>query len=396
VQNVQNVQNETLVKILPRSWRAIERSPANREQAITRILQQIQLSLDVTELLPIVIAELVAGLDLTHCQIYLCPIASPIGDANSLVYPIRDSLGELGQLSLQRAGGDDFDAVDRAWIGQIAAQLAIALRCQRLIEANQSQAVELQRLNRVQDDFMGTVSYELRIPLGNIRMAIQMITLALTKESQATSSAETNSELVISDASLSKMLRYLEVLERECDRETKLIQDLLDLQQLDTDTLSMVMSAVNLQEWLPYVVNPYQKRCQEYNLTLEYDIPADLPAFMCDQITLSRIVAELLSNAAKYTPAGGSVTVRMQAIDAASGTKILQIAVCNTGVEIPIEFQAKIFEKFYRLPKLDIRKLGGTGLGLALVDKLVQRLDGQIQLNTHPQETCFVVELPYA
>jgi signal transduction histidine kinase len=70
--------------------------------------------------------------------------------------------------------------------------------------------------------------------------------------------------------------------------------------------------------------------------------------------------------------------------------------VCNTGVEIPIEFQAKIFEKFYRLPKLDIRKLGGTGLGLALVDKLVQRLDGQIQLNTHPQETCFVVELPYA
>jgi signal transduction histidine kinase len=387
---VQNLQNETLVKTLPRSWRAIERSSGNREQAITRILQQIQLSLDVTELLPIVVAELLAGLDLTHCQVYLHPIEAPID--HSLIYSIRDSLGELGQFSLRREHGSDFDANDRAWIGQIAAQCAIALRCQRLIETNQAQAIELQRLNRVQDDFLGTVSYELRIPLGNIRMAIQMITLALTKEGQATSSAE----LVISDASLSKMLRYLEVLERECDRETKLIQDLLDLQQLDTDTLSMVMSAVNLQEWLPYVVNPYQKRCQEYNLILEYDIPADLPAFMCDQITLSRIVAELLSNAAKYTPAGGTVTVRMQAIDGSSGRKMLQIAVCNTGVEIPIEFQAKIFKKFYRLPKMDIRKLGGTGLGLALVDRLVQRLDGQIKLNTHPQETCFVVELPYA
>jgi signal transduction histidine kinase len=393
---VQNVQNETLIKALPRSWRTIERSPANREQAITRILQQVQLSLDVNQLLPIVVAELVAGLDLTHCQVYLRPIEAPI-DANCLVYPIRDSLGELGQFSLSRENSGEFDAVDRAWIGHIAAQCALALRCNQLVEANQVQTVELQRLNRMQDDFLGTVSYELRIPLGNIRMAIQMITLALTKEGQAGSNvAETNAELVISDASLSKMLRYLEVLERECDRETKLIQDLLDLQQLDTDTLSMVMSAVNLQEWLPYVVNPYQKRCQEYNLTLEYDIPADLPAFMCDQITLSRIVTELLSNAAKYTPAGGTVTVRMQGIDTVSGTKILQIAVCNTGVEIPIEFQAKIFEKFYRLPKLDIRKLGGTGLGLALVDKLVQRLDGQIQLNTHPQETCFVVELPYA
>jgi signal transduction histidine kinase len=389
--NVQNLQNETLVKTLPRSWRAIERSPANREQAITRILQQIQLSLDVNQLLPIVVAELVAGLDLTHCQVYLRPIEAP-SNANCFAYPIRDSLGELGQLSLRRENGCEFDAADRVWIGHIVAQCAIALRCQQLVETNQAQAVELQRLNRVQDDFLGTVSYELRIPLGNIRMAIQMIALALTKEGQATN----NAELVISDTSLSKMLRYLEVLERECDRETKLIQDLLDLQQLDTDTLSMVMSAVNLQEWLPYVVNPYQKRCQEYNLTLEYDIPADLPAFMCDQITLSRIVTELLSNAAKYTPAGGTVTVRMQGINSASGTKMLQITVCNTGVEIPIEFQAKIFEKFYRLPKLDIRKLGGTGLGLALVDKLVQRLDGQIQLNTHPQETCFVVELPYA
>jgi signal transduction histidine kinase len=282
-------------------------------------------------------------------------------------------------------------------VQQVAAQCTIALRRNRFAQINKTQAVELKHLNQLQDAFLGTVSYELRIPLANIRMAIQMITLALTKEAEPHEGGHPElSSFLIADATVSKILRYLEVLQRECDRETKLIQDLLDLQQLDTDTLSIVLSAVDLGEWLPYVINPFQKRCQEYNLDLQYEIRSELPAFMCDQITLSRIVTELLGNATKYTPAGGCISVNMAAVgETALGVQTLRIEVCNTGVEIPIEEQGKIFDKFYRIQKLDIRKLGGTGLGLALVDKLVQRLGGTVQLQSGQQKTCFTVELPF-
>jgi signal transduction histidine kinase len=64
-------------------------------------------------------------------------------------------------------------------------------------------------------------------------------------------------------------------------------------------------------------------------------------------------------------------------------------------VEIPPEEQERVFEKFYRLPKLDCRKLGGTGLGLALVQKLLTRLGGTIQLESARNQTCFIVELPF-
>jgi signal transduction histidine kinase len=426
----------------------------NYLRALGRIAQRLQNSLDETEIFQTVIQELVQalqllgaqvrlynadgslviarheyipgnerdatakirrvdfpleGLDLQpipkqFCVVNLASVTASVAATPArtlLQYPLMDAMGILGLIQLERDRPDCFSPIELEFMQQVAAQCAIALRRNRFAQINKTQTVELKHLNQLQDAFLGTVSYELRIPLANIRMAIQMITLALTKEtdaavSEAASSQVASSQLVIADATLNKILRYLEVLQRECDRETKLIQDLLDLQQLDMDTLSLVMSAINLEEWLPYVISPFQKRCQEYNLDLQYQIPTDLPAFMCDQITLSRIVSELLGNATKYTPAGGTITIGMETIDGHDHIpQMLRVRVRNTGVEIPIEEQGRIFDKFYRLTKLDIRKLGGTGLGLALVDKLVQRLDGKIELQSAQQQTCFVVDLPF-
>jgi signal transduction histidine kinase len=411
--------------------------------ALGRIAKKLQHSLDETEMFQTVIQELVKVLNLVSCQVRLlnadgsmvlarheyvpaneyeanakvrrvdfpietlevgavpqqfCRLIPPQESALTvLAYPLVDAVGTLGTMQLERYQPDWFSPADLEFVQQVAAQCAIALRRNRFAQINKTQAVELKHLNQLQDAFLGTVSYELRIPLANIRMAIQMITLALTKEAEPHAGGQpAMPSFLIADATVSKILRYLEVLQRECDRETKLIQDLLDLQQLDTDTLSIVLSAVDLGEWLPYVINPFQKRCQEYNLNLQYKIRSALPAFMCDQITLSRIVTELLGNATKYTPAGGQVSVTMEAVGkTAVGAQTLRIEVCNIGVEIPIEEQGKIFDKFYRIQKLDIRKLGGTGLGLALVDKLVQRLGGTVRLTSERQQTCFTVELPF-
>jgi len=267
----------------------------------------------------------------------------------------------------------------------------------RFLRVSQTQSVELKRLNQLQDTFLSTVSYELRIPLSNIKMSIQMLSLALRRSDEYDALADAEAPFTLEALAYSKVSRYLEVLQKECDRETKLIQDLLDLQQLDNDTVSLLISAIDLPQWLTYVVNPFQKRFQEYNFNYNIDIEPDLPALMCDQISLSRIMVELLNNAYRYTPSGENIRVHafQKKGTRSSSLPQLHLQVINSGVEIPLEERSKVFGKFYRIPRLDIRKLGGTGLGLALVKKLTLRLGGEVKLESVGGATTFTVILPF-
>ena len=309
-----------------------------------------------------------------------------------LRYPLISQMEVLGELVIFRTAAEEFDASVHEWMEQVATYCAIGVRQMRFLRVSQTQAVELKRLNQLQDNFLSTVSYELRIPLSNIKMSIQMLSLALRRSPEADPETE---ELHLSAPAYSKVSRYLEVLKKECDRETKLVQDLLDLQQLDNDTVSLLISAIDVDEWLSYVVNPFQKRFQEYNLSHTVDIEPNLPALMCDQISLSRILVELLNNAYRYTPHGESIRVRGFQKTLGRRGNFLHLEVINSGVEIPIEERSRVFDKFYRIARLDIRKQGGTGLGLALVQKLVTRLGGEIQLTSSGGKTIFTVILPF-
>jgi signal transduction histidine kinase len=277
-------------------------------------------------------------------------------------------------------------------------QWVLGLRRNRLAQSHHSQAVELKHLSQLQDAFLGTMSYELRIPLSNMQMAIQMLTLTLQRSNTA--------DMVEAGSTQAKLLQYLDVLQRECDRETKLIQDLLDLQQVDADRLSLVMSAIDLEEWLPYSLKGFVNRAKDNGLELDWMIPAGLPSLMSDQITLSRIMTELVGNALRFTPAGGAIRVELMVRSAGAlgsgavgsgavgSADQLVIAVMNCGVEIPIVDQAKVFDKFYRVPSLDVRRSGGIGLGLPLAQQLARQLGGDIQLESAAGRTCFSLMLP--
>ncbi len=307
-----------------------------------------------------------------------------------LRYPLVSQMEVLGELVIYRVATEPFEAAAHDWMEQVATYCAIGVRQMRFLRISQTQAVELKRLNQLQDNFLSTVSYELRIPLSNIKMSIQMLTLAL-RRSDADDATE---HFSLAPAAYDKVNRYLEVLQNECDRETKLIQDLLDLQQLDNDTISLLINAIDVEEWLSYTIMPFLKRFQEYNLSYDIEIEPDLPALMCDQISLNRILVELLNNAYRYTPSGEKITVRLFQSKINRGN-FLHLEVTNFGVEIPAEERGRVFSKFYRIPRLDIRKQGGTGLGLALVQKLVTRLDGRIELTGATGRTTFTVILPF-
>jgi signal transduction histidine kinase/CHASE2 domain-containing sensor protein len=229
------------------------------------------------------------------------------------------------------------------------------------------QMQELQRLNDLKDDFLNAVSHELRAPMANIKMAIHLLQLAKTDQQRD---------------------RYLNILTTECDRETHLITDLLNLQRLEAGAHPVEPEPIDLQTLLPKLMEPFSDRARNNDQQLVLELPETLPTLMCDRTMLERILVELLTNACKYTPPQGEISLVVAAID-----QRIQFSVSNTGVDLPAAELTKIFEKFYRLPGSDRTKQGGTGLGLALVQRLVTQLGGTIEVQSEPGVVRFLVEI---
>lgn len=260
---------------------------------------------------------------------------------------------------------------------QIAIQMAIAIQQSTLYQTSQSQVKELKRLNQVKDDFLSTVSHELRSPMSSIKMATQMLEISLTP-------------LGVLDDDSNVIHRYVKILREEGNREINLINDLLDLARLDAATEPLNLTPINLQFYILHLVETFSERTSQHQQQLVIQIPVNLPDYTTDLSYLERILTELLHNACKYTPAGETITVSAQATAAA-----LEIRVTNTGVEIPEAERDHIFDKFYRIPNNDPWKHGGTGLGLALVKKLTECLGGHLHVTSGGGQTTFVLTFGY-
>lgn len=308
--------------------------------------------------------------------------------------PMVDDQSVLGDLWLFRPRKETFNTLEVRLVEQVANQCAIALRQSRLYQAAQAQVTELERLNRLKDDFLSTVSHELRTPMANIKMAIQMLEVM-----QARTEAS-NSQLDLSTN------RYFTILKTECQREISLINDLLDLTRLDAGDEPLNLSTIDLQIWIPHVLEPFEHRVINQRQQLHIFIPTTLPPITTDLSYLERVLTELLNNACKYTPPEEQIKVTVEARSAERlGTKrtncaettILTsyfITVSNSGVEIPPAELDRIFDKFYRIPNNDPWKHGGTGLGLALVKRLIDKLNGTIEVRSQHNQTSFIIQLP--
>ncbi len=249
--------------------------------------------------------------------------------------------------------------------------------------ATLAQFEEIESLSSLKEEFLSTVSHELRTPLTNMKMAIQMLGIALHQEQNFLG------EMAKPLAERSKAARYFEILDNECDREINLINNFLDLQRLDTNSKPWVLETIQVQKWLWRVVELFKTRnsnlCKQ---KLQLSIAANLPAIACDPFSLERILVELLTNAYKFSPADAEITIYAQL----KGNNI-QFQVINSGVEIPSSELPYIFNKFYRIPSNDPWKQGGTGLGLALVEKLTKHLGGTIEVASESNCTCFSLQL---
>ncbi|WP_414569544.1 response regulator [Nostoc sp. CCY 9925] len=280
------------------------------------------------------------------------------------------------------------------------------------------QVAELERLNQLKEDFLVTTSHEMRTPLSNIKMAISVLENILDRQSVFNSEASFSSEIVA---------RYLNIMRDQCEQELDLVDDLLYMRMIDADAYPLELTSIQLQNWLPHVAEGFEARVREQQQMLQVRVYPDLPPLVSDLASLTEIISELLNNACKYSPDNEQIQVTAEIVDITKSlinedaessvlhnlkVPYFQIKISNSGVEISIDEQSRIFDPFYRIAQSktqdqsqvfdqiypivqsDRRQYGNTGLGLALVKKLVEYLQGTIEVNSSQGWTNFIVKLP--
>ncbi|MBD1908624.1 GAF domain-containing protein [Funiculus sociatus GB2-A5] len=362
----------------------------NLEEATSTICQEYRTSLPSHHNYAVQMAafteiysNLLQGQYLQFCQLdskLTNPIPSHVA---ALACPIFDNQGVLGNLWLLHHQEYLFNELEIRLVQQVANQCAIAIRQARLYQATLVQVKELEKVNQLKDDFLSTVSHELRTPISNMKMAIEMLEdiIIQTNNSFGNPTPENPDN--------SQSLIYFEMLNDECEREINLINDLLQLQQVNAGLYPLERTDIELQHWIPYIIEPFEQRTKNQQQIFQVEISKELPILYSDSFSLERIITELVNNACKYTPPGEKITVAVREV-----AGMIQISVSNSGVEIPESELPRVFDQFYRIPSNDRWKHGGTGLGLALVQKLITYLGGSIQVESKLGNTCFLVELP--
>ena len=293
---------------------------------------------------------------------------------SQLACPIFDHQGIFGNIWIIRHTEAKFGELEIAFLQQIANKCAIAIRQSRLYAKTKSQIKEIEKTEQHKNEFIRHLSQELRTPITNISLAVQ------TLESLITSAGSLDREIVS---------QLLQILNYECGRENKLLKDLLSFTYLQNHPETPTLITIDFSTWLFPIVESFRDvtNCQQQQLHL--DISPEIPPFSTDITDLEKIITLLLNQACQCAPAGGSITVTA---DLNADTVELRVSI--SGVEIPHHELSQVFQPFYHLPKHSSWQAQNTGLELALVKTMVQRLNGLIYVVSTKSQIAFIMQFP--
>ncbi len=208
---------------------------------------------------------------------------------------------------------------------------------------------------KVKSDFVSAVSHELRTPLTSIKGYTSIL---LTEKLGKISSVQRE---------------RLSKIDKHSDRLTALINDLLDLSRIESGRVRMEMKPLELERVVRSAISTVETQAEEREIELKVALPSGLSLVMADKKSLEQIFINLLSNAIKYTRKGGEVTVR-----AVENQNVIQVDVSDTGIGVPEDCLGKVFDEFFRVDAHGGGQPRGTGLGLALVKRMVEAHRGKV------------------
>jgi two-component system phosphate regulon sensor histidine kinase PhoR len=210
----------------------------------------------------------------------------------------------------------------------------------------------IRRLEKMRRDFVSNVSHELRTPLASLTALVDTLRDGALDDPPAAA-------------------RFLDRIEVEVDKMAQMVQELLELSRIESGQVPLRLNPTRVTAVILPAVERLTMQAERARLTLQVDIPADLPWVIADVERIQQVVINLVHNAIKFTPPGGQVTIA-----ARPDQEMMTISVVDTGVGIPNADQARIFERFYKADRS--RSGGGTGLGLAIVKHTVQAHNGHV------------------
>ncbi|MBM4297273.1 MAG: PAS domain-containing protein, partial [Deltaproteobacteria bacterium] len=236
---------------------------------------------------------------------------------------------------------------------------------------------QLKRLETVRADFVANVSHELRTPLTAIRGYVETLI-----QSPPSDPADTR--------------QFLAIVERHSERLSRLTDDLLTLSDLESGNARLNQARIAPRLLVQRALEVFWDKAKKSGIDLQTAIEADLPPILGDSDRLQQLMINLVDNAVKYTPKGGTVAIAAKNAQI-DGANAIEIDVADTGVGIPDKDLPRLTERFYRVDKARSRELGGTGLGLAIVKHIVQAHRGELAIDSLVNRgTTVTVRLPSA
>ncbi len=214
---------------------------------------------------------------------------------------------------------------------------------------------------RMRVDFVANASHELRTPLATILGFVETLQGPAAKDEGART-------------------RFLDIMAREANRMTRLIDDLLSLSRIELDKYVRPVTPLELRPLLEEVGRTLAMRLEADRRTLAIEAPDDLPRVVGDRDQILQVLHNLVSNALKYGRSGTPIRLRAERLDRPH--RHVRISVADEGEGIPPEHLPRLTERFYRVDNSRSRSLGGTGLGLAIVKHIVQRHRGQLSVES--------------
>ncbi len=281
-------------------------------------------------------------------------VANP--DVRSLMaVPIRVGDQRLGVLEVMSYRPAGFTREDGATLTLLAEQCAIALRNARLIE-------ELQRSNRLKDDFLANLSHEVRTPLTGIVGWAEV--------------------LLDSNGGDPTVRRALEAILGQADTLSRMLADLIDLSRIDNFGLELRRERVRLSETLAAALDAVAPGATKRGVAIRCHIERDLPLMEGDPARLKQVVWNLLANGVKFSPPGGSVDVSV----GRTGDGGIEFVVADEGHGIEPEFLPHVFERFRQEETSSSRRYGGLGVGLSIARAIAEAHGGTIAAESEGRE----------
>ncbi|TNE51057.1 MAG: PAS domain S-box protein [Deltaproteobacteria bacterium] len=306
---------------------------------------------------------------------FACSKEDALGQHISRFFGVPDALGELSgtrtstglEIKGKRTDGETFD-LDLS-ISEITVDDNI------YFSAVLRDITSRKQVERMKTEFVSTVNHELRTPLTSIQGALSLLQISATEQLDPNN------------------LKLVELASRNCENLTTLVNDILDMEKIAAGKMMYKMQPVNLTELTEEVLQNHLSLADIYDVTFQTTLTDEVVTCELDPIRYNQALANLLSNAAKYSPKGGVVTIEVSKDE--QGFACVSIA--DNGPGIPASFQDKIFGRFERADSSSTRSKGGSGLGLNITKSIIEAFHGSISFDSKEgQGSTFYMKLPLA